>query len=200
MTEATPTTRDAIARAARGQFMTQGYAATSVRAVASAAGIDPALVIRHFGSKEQLFLETVDVHGQFEPALDGPLEGLGERLARLLLDGEAGRLLRTPYRAMIRASDSVEVRARLLAAMEVSLTRPLAERLSGNDVDLRARLVAAQVGGLLEALVILEDPVLASEDPALVARYYGAAIQALVGPRGGGSVNAVDTPAGARDD
>ncbi|NPC96261.1 TetR/AcrR family transcriptional regulator [Nocardioides sp. zg-DK7169] len=179
------TTRDVIALEARRQFMAQGYAATSVRAVASAAGIDPALVIRHFGSKEQLFLETVDVGGPFAPALDGPLEGLGERLVAMVLDDRLAGVLRTPYRAMIRATDSAAVRERLVSAMEATLARPLAARLEGPDADLRAHLVAAQVGGLLEALVILEDQTVLGADPVDVARLYGAAVSTLLTPPAG---------------
>jgi len=174
-----------IAAAARRGFMAHGYAATSVRGVAGAAGVDPALVIRHFGSKEQLFLETVDVEGPFAPALAGPLSGMGERLVALVLDDRLSGVLRTPYRAMIRATDSAAVRERLVAAMEAVLARPLAERLTGPDVALRAHLVAAQVGGLLEALVILEDPAVLGADPAAVVRHYGAALSTLLTPPSG---------------
>jgi AcrR family transcriptional regulator len=178
-------TRDAIAAEARRQFMAQGYAATSVRGVAAGAGIDPALVIRHFRSKEQLFLETVDVAGPFAPALEGPLSGMGERLVGLVLDDRMTEVLRTPYRAMIRATDSAAVREQLVAAMETTLARPLAERLEGVDAALRAHLVAAQVGGLLEALVILEDPAVVDADPAAVVRLYGAALSTLLTPPAG---------------
>ncbi|SDD15046.1 TetR/AcrR family transcriptional regulator [Nocardioides lianchengensis] len=179
------TTRELIAAEARRQFMAQGYAATSVRGVAGAAGIDPALVIRHFGSKEQLFLATVDVEGPFAPALAGPLTGMGERLVALVLDERLSGVLRTPYRAMIRATDSAAVREQLVAAMEATLARPLAERLDGPDAELRAHLVAAQVGGLLEALVILEDPAVVDADAAAVARLYGAAVSTLLTPPSG---------------
>ncbi|MEV7429145.1 MULTISPECIES: TetR family transcriptional regulator [unclassified Nocardioides] len=173
-------TRTAIAEAARRQFQAGGYAATSVRSVAAEAGVDAALVMRHFGSKEQLFLETIDVEGAFEQALDGPPERLGERLVTLVLDDRLGRVFRTTYRAMIRATDSDQVRTRLLEAMETTLAAPIAGRLEGEDVELRSRLVAAQVGGLLEALAILEDPVVTAAPPERVARWYGAAVQALV--------------------
>ncbi|WP_244928353.1 TetR family transcriptional regulator [Nocardioides sp. W7] len=176
------TTKGLIATEARRQFMAAGYAATSVRGVAGAAGIDPALVIRHFGSKEQLFLETIDVEGPFAPALEGPLSGMGERLVALVLDERLSNVLRTPYRAMIRATDSAAVREQLVAAMEETLARPLAARLDGPDAALRAHLVAAQVGGLLEALVILEDPAVVGADPDAIARYYGAAVSTLLTP------------------
>ncbi len=132
----TLTTREAIARAAGRLFEQRGYTATSVRAVAAQAGVDPALVIRHFGSKEKLFLDTMDLQGHFGGATLGPLEEM--------------------------------------------FVVPLTPRLPGPDAELRARLIGAQVAGLLDQMALVEDPVLVSADPALVARTYGAAIQALV--------------------
>ncbi|WP_435745095.1 TetR family transcriptional regulator [Nocardioides sp. SYSU DS0663] len=178
-----PTTRRAIADAARRQFRAGGYAATSVRSVAAEAGVDPALVMRHFGSKEQLFLETIDVEGAFGAALAGPADRVGERLVALVLDDGLGRVFRTTYRAMIRATDSPQVRARLVEAMDATLATPLEALVEGPDARLRARLVAAQVGGLLEAVAILEDPVVTGADRARVAEVYGAAVQAVLDGR-----------------
>ena len=51
--------REAIARAARAQFAELGYDRATFRAIATAAGVDPALVVHFFGSKEQLFHEVM---------------------------------------------------------------------------------------------------------------------------------------------
>ena len=177
----TLTTREAIARAAGRMFEAQGYTGTSVRAVAAEAGVDPALVIRHFGSKERLFLDTMDLPGHFEDATSGPLDQLGERLVATIL-GPGREVRLSAYRAMMRASDSELVRARLLQALEEMFVEPLTHRLAGPDPELRARLVGAQVSGLLDALALVGDPVLSVTDPGLLARTYGAAIQALVDP------------------
>ena len=175
----TLTTREAIARAAGALFEQHGYTGTSVRAVAAEAGVDPALVIRHFGSKEKLFLDTMDLQGHFGGATLGPLEELGERLVATLLG--PGRDVRfSAYRAMVRASDSDLVRARLIDALEEMFVGPLTPRLPGPDAELRARLIGAQVAGLLDQMALVEDPVLVSVVPARLARTYGAAIQALV--------------------
>ena len=48
-------TKDAIVAAARAQFADRGYTATTLRSVAHAAGVHPALIGHHFGSKEQLY-------------------------------------------------------------------------------------------------------------------------------------------------
>ena len=49
-------TREAILEAARRQFADLGYDRTTLRSVAAEAGVDPALVVHFFGSKQQLFL------------------------------------------------------------------------------------------------------------------------------------------------
>lgn len=58
-TDATATAR--IRDAAIGLFAEQGYAATTVRQIAAAARVSPALVIHHFGDKESLRREC-DAH------------------------------------------------------------------------------------------------------------------------------------------
>jgi AcrR family transcriptional regulator len=174
-------TREAIARAARRLFNHRGFAGTSVRQIASQAGADPALVIRYFGSKERLFLETVPVEGRFDHVTNGPLDGLGERLVTSLLT-EAADLTFSIWRAMLRASDSELVRERLISAMEEMFIEPLAPRLVGPDAELRARLVAAQISGLLDAVAILGDDRITDASTDQLVRYYGRSIQTLVDP------------------
>lgn len=175
-------TKRAIAEAARELFPRHGYTATSVRRVAAAAGADPALVIRYFGSKEQLFLETVPTDAHVEHVTAGPLDGLGRRLVAAVVDADPDvrEMQLSAYRAMMRASDSPTVRARLIEAQERMFIAPLAPRLSGPHAELRARLVAAQFAGLLDGLAMLEDPRLTDADAAALVEHYGGAIQSLV--------------------
>lgn len=51
---------DALLRSARQVFARQGFEATSVREIARDAGVDPALMAHHFGSKEALWVAVVD--------------------------------------------------------------------------------------------------------------------------------------------
>ncbi|CAB3745512.1 hypothetical protein LMG24238_07644 [Paraburkholderia sediminicola] len=50
----------ALLRSARRAFARSGYEATSVREIARASGVDPALVGHHYGSKEALWIAVVD--------------------------------------------------------------------------------------------------------------------------------------------
>ncbi|MFC4950683.1 TetR family transcriptional regulator [Pseudonocardia sp. GCM10023141] len=60
-TERSRASRDAVLAAARHAFAEHGYERTTVRGVASAAGLDPSMVMRYYGSKEGLFAAAVDV-------------------------------------------------------------------------------------------------------------------------------------------
>src|SRR3954469_25474800 len=84
-----PDTRAAILSGARTLFAAHGYAGTSVRAVASAAGVDAALVHHYFGTKDDLFVAAlelpIDPREALAPALVGGPEGAGERVLRVFV-------------------------------------------------------------------------------------------------------------------
>lgn len=54
-----PRTRILILRAAQQAFSHKGYSAAGVRDITAAAGVNPSLVSRYFGSKESLFREAL---------------------------------------------------------------------------------------------------------------------------------------------
>jgi AcrR family transcriptional regulator len=173
--------RSAIHEAATQLFTRQGYAATSVRDIAEAASVDPALVIRHFGSKEALFLDVMELQ-QEEWFADAALDALGEQFIRSLLDTEED--VRGVFLALLRASDAGGVNLRLREVHDQTFVLPLRARMTGADADLRARLAASLVGGLLYALWVVGDDVLAAADHQEVVRRYGALLQALITPDG----------------
>lgn len=180
MTPPRSSSREAIREAAARLFPLHGYTGTSVRDIATQAGVDPALVIRHFGSKEELFLDIMQLDSDTQPLLDCPLETLGEHFIEYVLT--AGEQVRGVFLALIRASDSGGVAPRLRELHEAAFVAPLRSRLEGADAELRSRLAAALVGGLLYSLwVVGDEELLAAERPQLVRR-YGALLQSLITP------------------
>jgi AcrR family transcriptional regulator len=181
-------TREAIAAAARRRFADLGYDRTSLRAVADDAGVDPALVSHFFGSKQQLFLEVIEL--PFEPQailptiLDGDPDSAGERLARFVLAAldqpDAGRR----FTGMIRAATSEPSAARLLRELVVSrLLGPIADGLGAEDAPLRAALVGSQIVGLVMARRIVGIEALAAADVDAVAAAVAPTLQRyLTGP------------------
>ncbi|THG32917.1 TetR/AcrR family transcriptional regulator [Naasia lichenicola] len=173
-------TKAAIQAAAADLFAKSGYATTTVRDIASVAGVDPALVIRHFGSKESLFLETMQIETEHQPLLEEPLESLGERFIEYTLSTD--EQVRGVYLALIRASDAGEIGSRLRAAHDAGFVTPLMARLTGDDVELRARLAAALVGGLLYSLWVVGDEALLAADHDHIVARYGSLLQQLITP------------------
>ncbi|MGK5672224.1 TetR family transcriptional regulator [Micromonospora sp. URMC 106] len=171
-----PDTRQAILGAARAAFAERGFDAASIRAIAAAAQVDPALVHHYFGSKDQLFLAAMQAPvdpGELLPkVLAGDREGIGERLVRTFLgvwDSPAG----TAGVALLRSALSNEWTARLLREFLVS--QVLRRVLDQLDVDpaelpLRGSLVASQMIGLaMMRHVVRLEPVASAAPETLVA-------------------------------
>ena len=173
-------TREEIRSSATRLFRERGYARTAVRDIAADAQVNPALVIRHFGSKELLFLETMHLSIDDEPLLAVPLESLGERFVEVVLASEPH--IRGVYLALVRGSGAPMIADRLREVHETSFVAPLRARLSGPDADLRARIAGAVVGGLTYSLWVVGDAELLAADPRVLAVRYGALLQAVLTP------------------
>jgi AcrR family transcriptional regulator len=181
-------TRAAILDEARRAFAARGYEAVSVRAVAREAEVDPALVHRFFGSKEELFIAAMDLpvspSGLVAALLVDGIDDLGERLvARLLAVFDDPRSF-APFLALIRGAVSNEQAAAMLREF---VTREVLGRLaaaaSPDAPQLRASLAGSQVIGLAMARYVVGVPPLAGADPATVAACVGPTIQRyLTGP------------------
>lgn len=172
-------TREEIRAAAARLFRERGFARTSVRDIAAQAVTNPALVIRHFGTKELLFLDTMQFTIDDEPLLDVPLERFGERFIELVLSEDD---IRGVYLALVRGSNEARIRVRLQAVHERTFVEPVRARLSGPDADLRARMAAAVVGGLLYGLWVVEDEGLLRADRGELITRYGALLQQALTP------------------
>ncbi|MEV7220421.1 TetR family transcriptional regulator [Streptomyces sp. NPDC093681] len=182
-------TRDRILVTAREEFSERGYEKTSVRGIAKAAGVDPALVHHYFGTKEQVFAAAIEV--AFAPAMDapeaiadGPLDGVGERLTRFIFGVWENPATRTPLLAILRSAVNNEAAAavfrRLIAAQ---LLRRVAAQLNAPDAELRVELAAAQLVGCAMLRYVIKVEPLASADPEqLVARLAPVVQGHLTGP------------------
>ncbi|SBS75412.1 TetR family transcriptional regulator [uncultured Mycobacterium sp.] len=84
-----PVSRDDVLRAAKQEFAKHGYEKTTLRAIADAAGVDPSMVLYLFGSKAELFRESMKL--VLDPALftaqlaAGDDDELGSRIVRAYL-------------------------------------------------------------------------------------------------------------------
>jgi AcrR family transcriptional regulator len=174
-----PDTREAILAAAREAFAEQGYDSASIRAIAIGARVDPALVHHYFGTKEQLFLATVqppvDPAELIPKVLAGDPDGLGRRLAETFLSVWEHPVSGPAFEALLRRAFANRVWARLVREFfAVQVIRRAMQHL-GTIVDpaqvpLRANLVASQLFGLAVTRYVLRfEPLASTPQEAVVA-------------------------------
>ena len=167
-------TKATILAAARAQFAAFGYQATTIRAVATAADIDPAMVMRYFGNKEGLFAAAADFDLRMPDLSAVPRDALGAALVSHFLDRWEGD---ETLMALLRAASTNEAAAERLQAIFSTQIGPLIARLSGDTragAAARAGLIATQILGLALCRYVLRlPPVVALKRPELVRRIGG---------------------------
>ncbi|GAA3373949.1 TetR family transcriptional regulator [Streptomyces sannanensis] len=180
--ESGPGARERILEAARTEFAERGYDKTSVRGIAKAAGVDPALVHHYFGTKDEVFAAAVEV--SFEPAMivpavlgQGP-EGIGERLARHFLGVWENPVTRAPLLAVVRSAVTHETAATVLRGF---VLRRVLERVATDldvpDPKFRAELAASHMIGIALLRYVLRMEPLASADPEEIVAVVAPTLQ-----------------------
>ncbi|MFF2503089.1 TetR/AcrR family transcriptional regulator [Streptomyces sp. NPDC058067] len=171
-----------ILDSARELFAEKGFDRTTIRAVATAASVDPALVMQYFGSKRELFSRAVQAFSvlpetpdsdalveQLLAALDFKLGGLPEgtvaMLRSMLTDPAAAEYVRD---ALGRQIDGVS--AALSPATE--------------DPELRAALFVTTLLGVTIGHQFLGLTALRGAPPDRIAALLRPAFKALAEPSG----------------
>ncbi|WP_269446687.1 TetR family transcriptional regulator [Blastococcus saxobsidens] len=178
-----PGTRDAVLAAAREAFAARGFDGATIRQIAGAAEVDPALVHHYFGSKDQLFLAAIEAPADpadFLPeVLAGGRDQLGENVVRMLLrvwDGPA----RSAGLALVRSAVGNEWTAKLLREFLVTqvLRRVVGTLdLPAHERAARGALVAGQLVGVVITRYVLRLEPLASASPESLVAAVGPTVQ-----------------------
>ncbi|MDG4827032.1 TetR family transcriptional regulator [Asanoa sp. WMMD1127] len=181
-----PDTRDAILAAARTAFAEKGYDGASIRHIATSAGVDPALVHHYFGTKDKLFLASMNAPldpGEIIPeVLAGDPEDLGERLVTMFLtiwDGPAGKA----GVGLLRSAVSTEWTGRLFREFVVTqvLRRVMQSvPMPPEEAPLRVSLVASQLSGLALVRYVIKVEPLASTPREVLVKAVGPTIQRYI--------------------
>jgi AcrR family transcriptional regulator len=184
-------TRAAIIDAARSEFAAQGYDATSLRGIARAAGVDPALVHHYFGGKPEVFVEVmsipVDLASLVGGVVSAPRDQVGEVMVRTFLhvwDAPDGRLR---FQALMRSAVSHEEAARMLREFLVRevfgrVTAAFAAEDGPDAVDLRAALAAGQMVGMAMLRYVLEFPAVVEASQEELVAQLGPVLQGYLAP------------------
>lgn len=162
-----PVSRDAVLAAAKQRFAAEGYEKTTLRAIARDAHVDPSMVLYLFGSKADLFRESLRLildPSMLVAALTGPAEEVGDRMVRAYLriweSPETGASMRAMLQSATSNSDAHQafrdfMQDYVLAAVSGVLG-------GGEQAKLRAMLAAANLVGTAMLRYVMEVPPLAT--------------------------------------
>lgn len=173
-------TRADILAAARRRFGAEGFERTTLRAIASDVGVDAALVIRYFGSKQQLFAAAAEF------TLHLPdLTGLApDAMAEALLERFFAVWERdTTFIALLRAAMTSEVAAGTMRAVFATQVAPALAKVAPDNPGPRAALIGSLVLGMATTRYILKAPAAAGLGHEELIRWARPVVRdLLVGP------------------
>jgi AcrR family transcriptional regulator len=175
-------TREAVLEAARQSFAASGYAATTIRRVATDAGVDPSLVMQFHGTKKQLFLDALVMPFDRTPTINelaaGPKRTVGRRLATFLTEAWEDPATRAIFLGRVRAA-ATEPEGAALVREQIAddLVVPLLRALGADQVELRAGLVSSALIGLFMTRWIIEVDGLKDLGSEELTRHLGPVLQ-----------------------
>lgn len=148
-----------ILDAAADLFLAAGYERTTIRAVASAAGVQAGLVMHYFKSKHELFQRVIDA---------APIPDVSG--AEQILTSLAGRLDSEPVasltllRSMLTNTEAAEA----IATTATRYQEQIAQGIQADDANLRAAIIDAIILGLVISRHLIKSDKLASADTAQI--------------------------------
>ncbi len=191
----------AVLQAARLAFASRGYAQTTMKSVAAAAGVAPGVVKSLYDNKERLFAAAMRLPfdpSQAVPELIAPgLDGLGERLVRMTLSlmgdenvrRDLTRLIKSDQAAAMSvnagmpADDSALAQLRFLSEyVQSTIVDRVVAALGIPDARLRVTLISSYLVGVSTTRYLLRIEPLASASDDDVVALVGPSIQALLDP------------------
>jgi len=164
-----------IVTAAREEFAEHGWAGTTLRAVARAADVDPALVYHYFGSKEGLLDAATNPPQKWLESVakvwTTPIDQLGAALITLLLASWADDEIGPTLRAILQtAAHEPSTRKKLRRIVEGSLMGVSELGSDEHDRLVRSGLIASQMMGFaLMRYVWKIEPIASMTDDEAIA-------------------------------
>jgi AcrR family transcriptional regulator len=171
-------TRAAILSTAQRLFAEYGYERTTVRDIAARASIDPAMVIRYFGTKDELFARVARFDLNLPDVGKVDQSRIGETLVRHFLGIWEGERAHSGLPVLLRSAASNEFAAAKLRELFESQVMPALERAgSGSGAAHRAGLIASQLLGIALCRYILKLPPVVEMSHDAIINEVGRTIQ-----------------------
>ena len=186
-----------VIKAARDAFMASGYARTTIKSVAAAAGVAPTVVTNLYNNKEALFAAAMALPFDPQraiPALIAPgIDGMGERIVRSTFQLVADEKIRAD---LSKAAGAVQgASSTKISGVDVfSVIKPLSDYFQTAVIDrvlvavgipdarLRGALISANLSGIIAYRYFLQVEPLATMSEDQVVALVAPMIQDLLDP------------------
>ena len=196
----------AVLQAARLAFASRGYARTTMKSVAAAAGVAPGVVKSLYDNKERLFAAAMRL--PFDPAQAVPeliapgLDGMGDRLVRMTLQLMGDENVRRDLTRLLKSDQAAQVSASAARAtipgdesanaltqlrflseyIQLTVVDRVVAALGVPDARIRVTLISSYLVGVSTTRYLLRIEPLASAPDEEVVALVGPTIQALLDP------------------
>ncbi|MFN3005770.1 TetR family transcriptional regulator [Mycolicibacterium wolinskyi] len=176
-----PVSREAVLAAAKERFATDGYEKTTLRAIATDAHVDPSMVLYLFGSKADLFRESLQLildPALLVEALEGPADDVGTRMVRRYLHIWESPETAASMRAMLQsATSNTDAHEAFRSFMQDYVLTAVSGVLGGGEqARLRAMLAASSLVGTAMLRYVMAVPPLATLTGDEVMRLIGPTV------------------------
>lgn len=186
-----------VVKAARDAFMASGYARTTIKSIAAAAGVAPTVVTNLYNNKEALFAAAMSLPFDPQraiPALIAPgIDGMGERIVRSTFQLVADEKIRAD---LSKAAGAVQgaTGAKVSGVDIFSVIKPLSDYFQTAVIDrvlvavgipdarLRGALISANLSGIIAYRYFLQVEPLATMSEDQVVALVAPMIQDLLDP------------------
>ncbi|MDN5894869.1 MAG: TetR family transcriptional regulator [Nocardioides sp.] len=166
---------------ARALFAERGFAGTSIRAIATGASVDPALVHHYFGNKDDLFLAAmaikVDPRQEMAPVIAGGADAAGENLMWVVVKVWGDAEIRLSLLGVARGVFEPDGQQMIKDGFLGMVLGPLGKGLDLDEPERRMALVASQMFGLVILRYVLEVEPLASMSEELLVATFAPSLQ-----------------------
>jgi AcrR family transcriptional regulator len=170
-------TQERIMTAAKAAFSRINYAECGVRDIAAAAGVDPALIRRYFGSKAGLFEATLVAGLQNRQAIDSTIPRA--EFGRMIVDGMTGDQANLTFPIVMQNMNDGDAKRICRKVLHEHILPPLAEWLGPPDAFERAMTLFVLTSGLalhIRKMDIADEAFL----PPLMLDWFASAAQSIV--------------------
>jgi AcrR family transcriptional regulator len=192
-------TRAAIGEAARAQFADFGYHGATIRGIAAAADVDPALIHHYYGTKEALFADAMRLPAVPSELLAAAIANrpddsdLGAHMVRTALTVWESAGVKDTFVGLLKSAVTSEQASIMLREFiadtiltTVAKATGLDKQWSPAEAKFRATLVATQMLGLALTRLVLRLPGVADVSVDELATAVGPTVDRyLTGDIGG---------------